>query len=73
MEEVTIKPTIELPELIQDGETDSWRAHQNLGCTRTQEKEAMISQEIDPDLPVIVHESLVEARVNSGLLQNQGY
>ena len=30
MEEVTINPTIELPELTQDWEIDSWRAQQNL-------------------------------------------
>ena len=30
MEEVTINPTIELPELTQDWETDSWRHKQNL-------------------------------------------
>ena len=30
MEEVTVNPTIELPELSQDWEIDSWRAQQNL-------------------------------------------
>ena len=30
MEEVTINPIIELPELTQDWEIDSWRAQQNL-------------------------------------------
>ena len=30
MEEVTIKPTTELPELTQDWEIDSWRVQQNL-------------------------------------------
>ena len=30
LEEVTINPAIELPELTQDWETDSWRHKQNL-------------------------------------------
>ena len=30
LEEVAINPTIELPELTQDWEIDSWRAQQNL-------------------------------------------
>ena len=30
LEEVAINPSIELPELTQDWETDSWRAQQNL-------------------------------------------
>ena len=38
-------------------------------CTRTQEKGAVTPQETDPDLPVIVQESLVEAWVGGGLLQ----
>ena len=43
---------------------------QNLVCTRTQEKGAMIPQETDPDLPVCVQESLAEAWVSGGLLQD---
>ena len=46
---------------------------QNLVCTRTQEKEAVTPQETDPDLPVCVQETLVEAWVSSGLLQGQGH
>ena len=42
---------------------------QNLVCTRTQEKEALILQETDSDLPVSVQESPEEAWVGSGLLQ----
>ena len=38
-EEVTTDPAIELPELTQDWETHSWRAQQNLVCTRTRGKE----------------------------------
>ena len=69
MEEVVIKPTIELPELTQDWDTDSWRHKQKLVCNRTQEKGAVTPQETDPDLPVNVQESLVEVWVGGGLLQ----
>ena len=40
-------------------------------CTKTQEKGAVTPQ-TDPDLPVSVQESLVEACVGSGLLQGWG-
>ena len=46
---------------------------QNLVCTRTQEKEAVRPQETDPDLPVGVQESPVEAWVCGGLLQGWGH
>ena len=46
---------------------------QNLVHTRTQEKGAVTPQEIDPDLPVSVWESLAEVWVGSGLLQGQGH
>ena len=42
---------------------------QNLVCTRTQEKGAVTPQETDPDFPVNVQESPVEAYVNGSLLQ----
>ena len=42
-------------------------------CTRTQEKGAVTPQGTDPDLPVSVHESLVETWVSSGLLQVWGH
>ena len=45
---------------------------QNLVHTRTQEKGAVTPQETDPDLPVSVQESPVEAWVSSGLLQGRG-
>ena len=48
------------------------RHKQNLVCTRTQEKGVVIPQETDPDLPVSVQESLVEAWVSSGLLLGLG-
>ena len=73
MEEVTVNPTIELPELSQDWEIDSWRAQQNLVCTRTQEKGAVTPQETDPDLPMSVQKSPVEAWVGGGLLQGCGH
>ena len=51
LEEVAITPTLELPELTQDWEIDSYRGHkQNIMCTRSQEKAAMTPQETDPDL-----------------------
>ena len=43
--------------------------HQNLVCTMTQEKKAVTPHETDPDLPVSVQESLVEAWVSGGLMQ----
>ena len=46
---------------------------QHLVCTKTQEKGAVTPQEIDPDLPVSVWESLAEVWVGSGLLQGQGH
>ena len=54
--------------------TQTLRGHeQNPVCTRTQEKGAVTPQETDPDLPVSVQESPVEAWVNSGLLQGWGH
>ena len=70
LEEVTINPAIELPELTQDWEIDSWRVERTL-CTRTQEKGAGTLQETDPDLLRSVQESPSEALV-SGLLQDGG-
>ena len=55
------------------GETDSWRAQTKPVCTRTQERGAVTPQEVEPDLPVSVQESLVEPWVDSGLLQGQGH
>ena len=46
---------------------------QNLVQTRTQEKGAVTLQETDPDLPVSVQESLVEAWVSSHPLQGRGH
>ena len=72
MEEVTINLTIDLPELTQDWETDSWRAQQNL-VYQDQGEKSSHPQETVLDLPVGVQESLVEAWVNGGLLQGWGH
>ena len=46
---------------------------QNFVHTRTQETGAVTPQESDPDFPVSVQESLVEAWVGGGLLQGWGH
>ena len=46
---------------------------QNLLCNRTQKKGAVTPKEMDPDLPVSVHESLGQAWVSGGLLQGWGH
>ena len=73
MEEVAINPTIELPELTQEWGNRLLEHKQNLVCTRTQEKGAVTPQETDPDLPLSVQESPVDAWVSGGLLQGQGH
>ena len=56
------------------GGTETLGGHkQKLVCTRTQEKEAVIPEENEPDFDVSVLESLVEAWVNSSLQRGQGY
>ena len=60
MEEVAINPTIELPELAQAWEIDSWRAQQKL-VHQDPGKGAVTPQETVPDLPVGVQESPAEA------------
>ena len=69
MEEVTVNPTIELPELTQYWENRCGGNKQNIACTRTQEKGAVTPQKADPDLPERVQESPAEAWVGGGLLQ----
>ena len=54
------------------GEQTLGEHKQNLACTRSQEKGAVSPQNTEPDLPVSVQESLVEAWVDSGLPQRQG-
>ena len=63
MEEVTINPTIEPPELTQAWGKQTLGGHkQNLVHTMTQEKRAVTPQETDPNLPVSVQESPVEGQ-----------
>ena len=73
LEEVTINPTIELPDLTQDWETDSWRAQTELCVHHTPEKGVVTPQETDPDLPMNVQGSPEEAWVSGGLLQGWGH
>ena len=53
------------------GETDSWRAQTKSCAQQTQEKGAVIPEDIERDLPVSVCESPAEAWADSGLLQSQ--
>ena len=70
MEEVTINPTIELPELTQDwGNRLLEGTNKTLRTPRTQQKGAVTPQETDPDLPMSVRESPVEAWAVGGLLK----
>ena len=63
MEEVAINPIIQLPELTQDWEIDSWRAQQNLVPQDPGERNS------DPtgDLLVDVWGAPVKAWVGGGL------
>ena len=72
LEEVTIVPTIEPPELIQDYGNILGGHKRNLVHTRTQEEGAVTPQETDPYLPLSVQESPAEAWVGSSLLQGRG-
>ena len=69
MEEVTINPTIELPEPTKDWEIHSSRAPQNLVHQDPGERHS----EPTGDLPVGVQESLAKAWVGGGLLQGWGH
>ena len=67
-------------ELPQDSKTSTVTGNltlvghkQNLVYPRTQEKGTVIPQETEPDFPVHVQESLVEAWVDCGLLWGQGH
>ena len=53
-------------------QTFGWHK-QNLVHTRTQEKGAVTPQEMEPELPVSVQESLVKAWLNSDMLQGKGH
>ena len=67
LEEVAINPTIEPQELTWDCGNRLLEGTNNLVCTRTQEKGAVAPQEADPDLPVRIQESLVEAAAPSAV------
>ena len=62
-----------IPELTQDWGNRLLEGTNKTLCTRTQEKGAVTPQETDPDLPVSVQDSPVEAWVNSGLLKGWGH
>ena len=70
MEEVAINPPIEPPELTQDWEIDSWRAHTEPCAPGPGDR----SRDLTRDRPRLacVQESPVEAWVGSGLLQGRG-
>ena len=70
MEEVTINPTTEVPELTQDWEIDSWRA-QTEPCMHQDPGER--SSDPTRDLLRSVQESPAEAWVSGDLLQGWGH
>ena len=73
MEEVTVNPTIEPPELTQDWGDRLLEGRNKTVHTKTQEKGAVTLQETDPDLPVSVQEAPAEGWVGDGLLQGWGH
>ena len=73
MEEVSINPTIELPELTEDWEIDSCRAQTELCVHQDSRERSVTSQKTDPDFPVSVQESEVEVWVSGGLLKGWGH
>ena len=73
MEEVAINPHHRATRTyIRLGKQTLGGHKQNLVCIRTQEKGAVTPQETDPDLPVSVQESLVEAWVSGGCCRAGG-
>ena len=70
MEEVTINPTRTYTGL--EKQTLGGHKQNVVVCTRIQEKGAVTPKENDPDFPVNVQESPVEAWVSCGLLQGRG-
>ena len=70
LKEVSISPTIELPELTQDWGNRCLEGTDRTLCTRTQEKGAVTPQETGPDLPASVQKS--PAEVDGGRLQGWG-
>ena len=70
MEEVTISPTIEPPELKKDwGNRLLDGTNKSLCAPGPKRPVTVTPQETDPDLPRSVQESLVEAWVGDGLMQ----
>ena len=65
LEEVTINPAIELPELTEDWEIDSWRVQQNPVHQDPGER----NSDSTGDLPVGVWKSPAKVWVGGGLLQ----
>ena len=72
-EEVSINPTIQLPELTQDWGNRRFEDTNRTLCNRMQEKGAVTPQETDPDRPGRGQESPGEVWVSGGLLQGWGY
>ena len=68
LEEVTINPEVELPELTEDWEIDSWRVQQNLVHQDPGER----NSDSTGDLPVGVWKSPAKVWVGGGLLQDWG-
>ena len=74
LEEVAINPTIRSRQnLHRTGETDTWRAQTKPCVHQDPGERSSDPQEPDPDLPMSVQESLVEAWVGSGLPQGWGH
>ena len=72
LEEVTINPTIEPPELTQDWGQTLGGHKQNLVYQDPEERSSDLTRDW-PSLPMNVQESLAEAWVGDGLLQDQGH
>ena len=65
-QEIWLRGPVELTAELSQGWGNRLGEHiQNLACARIQEKGAVFPQETESDLPVSVHESPVEAWVNS--------
>ena len=73
LEEVTINPTVELPELTQDWGNRLLEGTNRTLCAPGPRRGSVIPQETDPDLSMSVRESPAEAWVGGGLLQGQGH
>ena len=73
LEEVTVTPTIEVPELTQDWEIDSWRAQTEPCVHQDPGERSSDPQETDLELSVCVQEFPMEAWVGGGLLQGWGH